>query len=71
MLEVPPIRIYNNCMLNMIEHANLETDVVLNIRKLVEDTMARNPGMNPGAVLNLMLEQIEEDVLDGWDPGAK
>ena len=58
-------------MLNMIEYANLETDVVLNIRKLVEDTMARNPGMNPGAVLNLMLEQIEEDVLDGWDPGAK
>lgn len=58
-------------MLNMIEYANLETETVLNIRKLVEDAMVRNPGMNSGAVLDLMLEQIEEDVLDGWDPDAK
>ena len=57
-------------MLNMIEYANLETETVLNIRKLVEDAMVRNPGMNSGAVLDLMLEQIEEDVLDGWDPDA-
>jgi len=55
----------------MIEYANLETETVLNIRKLVEDAMVRNPGMNSGAVLDLMLEQIEEDVLDGWDPDAK
>tara|TARA_Y100000296_G_C4954078_1_gene147656 strand:- start:247 stop:429 length:183 start_codon:yes stop_codon:yes gene_type:complete len=58
-------------MLNMIEYANLETEVVLNIRKLVEDAMTRNPDMSSGAVLDLMLEQIEEDVLDGWDPDAK
>ena len=57
-------------MLNMIEYANLETETVLNIRKLVEDAMTRNPDMSSGAVLDLMLEQIQEDVLDGWDPDA-
>ena len=71
MLEVPPDPSDNICMLNMIEYANLETEVVLNIRKLVEDAMTRNPDMSSGAVLDLMLEQIEEDVLDGWDPDAK
>jgi len=70
-LEVPPDPSDNICMLNMIEYANLETEVVLNIRKLVEDAMTRNPDMSSGAVLDLMLEQIEEDVLDGWDPDAK
>ena len=58
-------------MLNMIDYANLETETVLNIRKLVEDAMTRNPDMSSGAVLDLMLEQIQEDVLDGWDPDAK
>ena len=71
MLEVPPDPSDNICMLNMIEYANLETEVVLNIRKLVEDAMTRNPDMSSGAVLDLMLEQIEEDVLDGRDPDAK
>ena len=70
MLEVPRDLLDNICMLNMIEYANLETDVVLNIRKLVEDAMVRNPDMSSGAVLDLMLEQIQEDVLDGWDPDA-
>ena len=66
-LEVPPDSLYNNSMLSMIDYANLETDVVINVRKLVEDAMDRNPHMSSGAVLDLMLEQIEEDVLDGWD----
>jgi len=70
-LEVPPDLDDNICMLNMIDYANLETETVLNIRKLVEDAMTRNPGMSSGAVLDLMLEQIQEDVLDGWDPDAK
>ena len=70
-LEVPPDLDDNICMLNMIDYANLETETVLNIRKLVEDAMTRNPDMSSGAVLDLMLEQIEEDVLDGWDPDAK
>ena len=56
--------------MNMIEYANLETETVLNIRKLVEDALKRNPGMSSGAVLDLMMEQIQEDVLDGWDPDA-
>ena len=54
----------------MIEYANLETEVVLNIRKLAEDAQKRNPGMSSGAVVDLLLEQIEEDVFDGWDPDA-
>ena len=69
-LEVPPDSYDNICMLNMIDYANLETETVLNIRKLVEDAMTRNPDMSSGAVLDLMLEQIQEDVLDGWDPDA-
>ena len=70
-LQVPPDLDDNICMLNMIDYANLETETVLNIRKLVEDAMTRNPDMSSGAVLDLMLEQIQEDVLDGWDPDAK
>ena len=56
--------------MSMIEYANLETEVVLNIRKLAEDAQKRNPGMSSGAVVDLLLEQIEEDVFDGWDPDA-
>ena len=56
--------------MNMVEYANLETETVLNIRKLAEDALKRNPGMSSGAVLDLMMEGIQEDVLDGWDPDA-
>ena len=74
-VAVPSNLIHNNSMLNMnemsmIEYANLETEVVLNIRKLAEDAQKRNPGMSSGAVVDLLLEQIEEDVFDGWDPDA-
>ena len=54
----------------MIEYANLETDVVINIRKLAEDAMKRNPHMSSGAIVELILEGIEQDVFDGWDPDA-
>ena len=54
--------------MTMIEYANLETDVVINIRKLAEDAMKRNPHMSSGAVVELILEGIEQDVFDGWDP---
>ena len=50
------------------EYANLNVDVVLNIRKLAEDAMKRNPHMSSGAVVELILEGIEQDVFDGWDP---
>ena len=56
--------------MSMIEYANLETEVVLNIRKLAEDAMKRNPDMSSGAVVDLLMEQIQEDVFDGWDPDA-
>ena len=56
--------------MSMIEYANLETEVVLNIRKLAEDAMKRNPGMSSGAVVDLLIEGIEQDVFDGWDPDA-
>ena len=56
--------------MSMIDYANLETEVVLNIRKLAEDAMKRNPGMSSGAVVDLLIEGIEQDVFDGWDPDA-
>ena len=72
-VAVPPLRLYNNSMLSMkemsmIDYANLETRVVLNIRKLAEDAMKRNPDMSSGGVVDLLMEQIQEDVFDGWDP---
>ena len=54
--------------MSMIDYANLETQVVLNIRKLAEDAQKRNPDMSSGAVVDLLMEQIQEDVFDGWDP---
>jgi len=52
------------------EYANLNVDVVLNIRKLAENHLKNNPEMSSGAVVELLLEGIEEDVFDGWDPDA-
>ena len=76
-VAVPPLRLYNNSMLSMkekemsmIDYANLETRVVLNIRKLAEDALSRNPEMSSGAIVDLLMEQIQEDVFDGWDPDA-
>jgi len=56
--------------MTMIEYANLETDVVINIRKLAEDAQKRNPHMSSSAVVDLLLEGIEQDIFDGWDPDA-
>ena len=56
--------------MTMIEYANLETEIVLNIRKIAEDAQKRNPGMSSGAIVDLLLEGIEQDVFDGWDPDA-
>ena len=54
----------------MKEYANLSTETVLNIRKIAEDAMSRNPDMSSGAVVDLIMEGLEEDVFDGWDPDA-
>jgi len=56
--------------MTMIEYANLNTEIVLNIRKLAEDVQKRNPHMSSGAIVDLLLEGIEQDVFDGWDPDA-
>ena len=74
-VAVPLNLIHNSSMLSMKEmtvneSANLQVEVVLNIRKLAEDAMKRNPGMSSGGVVELILEGIEQDVFDGWDPDA-
>ncbi len=56
--------------MTMIEYANLETDVVINIRKMAELHLKNNPEMSSGTVVDLLMEGIEEDVFDGWDPDA-
>ena len=73
-LDLPLRRADNTCIENndmtTTEYANLNVDVVLNIRKLAENAMKRNPHMSSGAVVELILEGIEQDVFDGWDPDA-
>ena len=54
----------------MKEYANLSTETVLNIRKIAEDALERNPEMSSGAAVDLIMEGLEEDVFDGWDPAA-
>lgn len=54
----------------MKEYANLSTETVLNIRKIAEDALERNPEMSSGAAVDLIMEGLEEDVFDGWDPDA-
>ena len=58
-------------MLNESEYVNLQIQTVLNIRKLAEDALKRNPEMSSGSVTDLIIEGIQEDVFDGWDPDAE
>ena len=48
-----------------------QIDVVIAIRELAEAHMRNNPEMSSGAVVELLLEGIEEDVFDGWEPGEE
>lgn len=57
-------------MLSMKEYATLNYETTLNIRKIAEDALERNPDMSSGAVVDLIFEGLEEDVFDGWDPDA-
>jgi hypothetical protein len=57
-------------MLSMKEYSNLQVRTVLNIRKISEDAIARNPDMSSGAVVDLIMEGMQDDVFDGWDPDA-
>lgn len=57
--------------MNERQQISKRVDVVIMIRELVEDAMKRNPHMSSHAVLELMLEGIQEDCLDGWEPGEE
>ena len=46
-------------------------DVVIAIRELAEAHLRNNPEMSSGAVVELLMEGIEEDVFDGWEPGEE
>ena len=46
-------------------------DVVIAIRELAEAHLRNNPEMSSGAVVELLMEGIEEDVFDGWDPDSE
>ena len=46
-------------------------DIIIAIRELTEDHMKSNPEMSSGAVVDLLLEGIQEDVFDGWDPDSE
>jgi len=46
-------------------------DVVLAIRALAEDHMNINPEMSSGSIVELLMEGIQEDVFDGWDPDSE
>ncbi len=46
-------------------------DVVIAIRELAVAYLNNNPGMSSGAVVDLLLEGIQEDVFDGWDPDSE
>ena len=46
-------------------------DVVIAIRELAEAHLRNNPEMSSGSVVELLMEGIEEDVFDGWEPGEE
>ena len=71
MLEVPIRLHYNSCMLDEKQMISKHVDVVIAIRELAEAHLRNNPEMSSGAVVDLLLEGIQEDVFDGWDPDAE
>jgi hypothetical protein len=47
---------------------NKHVDVVIAIRELAEEHKKNNPEMSSGSIVDLLMEGIQEDVFDGWDP---
>lgn len=70
-LEVPIHIHYNSCMLSEKQMISKHVDVVIAIREIAETHMKSNPEMSSGAVVDLLLEGIQEDVFDGWDPDSE
>tara|TARA_A100001201_G_scaffold4165_1_gene8706 strand:+ start:1087 stop:1311 length:225 start_codon:yes stop_codon:yes gene_type:complete len=58
-------------MMNEKQMISKHIDVVIAIRELAEAHLKNNPEMSSGAVVELLLEGIEEDVFDGWDPDSE
>mgnify|MGYP004147165801 CR=1 FL=1 len=55
-------------MMNEKRMISKHVDVVIAIRELAEAHLRNNPEMSSGSVVDLLLEGIEQDVFDGWDP---
>ena len=58
-------------MMNEKQMISKHVDVVIAIRELAEAHLKNNPEMSSGAIVDLLLEGIEEDVFDGWEPGEE
>ncbi|MAV43362.1 MAG: hypothetical protein CMA30_02670 [Euryarchaeota archaeon] len=58
-------------MMNEKQMISKHIDVVIAIRELAEAHLRNNPEMSSGAVVELLMEGIEEDVFDGWEPGEE
>ena len=58
-------------MMNEVQMISKHVDVVIAIRELAEAHMKNNPEMSSGAIVDLLLEGIQEDVFDGWEPGEE
>ena len=58
-------------MMNEGQMISKHVDVVIAIRELAEAHLRNNPEMSSGAVVELLMEGIEEDVFDGWDPDSE
>ena len=58
-------------MMNETRMINKHVDVVIAIRELAEAHLKNNPEMSSGAIVDLLLEGIQEDVFDGWEPGEE
>ena len=58
-------------MMNEKQMISKHVDVVIAIRELAEAHMKNNPEMSSGAIVDLLLEGIQEDVFDGWEPGEE
>ncbi len=58
-------------MMNEVQMISKHVDVVIAIRELAEAHLKNNPEMSSGAIVDLLLEGIQEDVFDGWEPGEE
>ena len=58
-------------MMNETRMISKHINVVIAIRELAEAHLRNNPEMSSGAIVDLLLEGIQEDVFDGWEPGEE